>query len=195
MFFFGILADVTLPVCLAAFAGAGIANANPMRVGVSATRIAIAGFLIPYAFILEPALLLRGHRHRTFLALSTVILGMIGVSYGLAGYLIARGTVLDRLLLVAGGVMLIYPDLAVPPGTGLGVTGSQALGHPSSPARSRPSSEHQRAATAPATVTTPAPATLPTPTGPARISGHRKGARRRGRRGGLRWRNECNVLP
>ena len=120
VFFFGILADVTPPVCLAAFAGAGIANANPMRAGVSATRIAIAGFLIPYAFILEPALLLEGTATELFLALSTVILGMIGVSSGLAGYLIARGTAVDRILLVTGGVMLIYPDLAVS-GTGLGI--------------------------------------------------------------------------
>lgn len=120
VFFFGILADVTPPVCLAAFAGAGIANANPMRAGVSATRIAIAGFLIPYAFILEPALLLEGTATELLLALSTVILGMIGISSGLAGYLIARGTIVDRLLLVFGGGMLIYPDLTVS-GAGLGV--------------------------------------------------------------------------
>ncbi|WP_044494197.1 TRAP transporter permease [Nesterenkonia massiliensis] len=113
VFFFGILADVTPPVCLAAFAGAGIANANPMRAGVSALRMAIAGFLIPYAFILEPALLLQGEVGDMVLPLITVVLGMIAVSSGLAGYLIARGTVLDRLLLVIGGVMMILPDLVI----------------------------------------------------------------------------------
>lgn len=77
VFFFGILADVTPPVCLAAFAGAGIAGANPMRAGVSAMRMAIAGFLIPYAFILEPALLLEGTFTELILALGTVVLGMI----------------------------------------------------------------------------------------------------------------------
>ena len=122
VFFFGILADVTPPVCLAAFAGAGIAGANPMRTGVSATRIAVAGFLIPYAFILEPALLLEGTFGEMIIPLLTVILGMVGVASGLAGYLIARGTVLDRLLLVAGGVLLIYPDTLVS-GIGLGIAG------------------------------------------------------------------------
>ncbi|TLP75824.1 TRAP transporter permease [Nesterenkonia sphaerica] len=120
VFFFGILADVTPPVCLAAFAGAGIAGANPMRAGVSALRMAVAGFLIPYAFILEPALLLEGTFTELMLALGTVILGMIGVSSGLAGYLIARGRVLDRTLLVVGGIMLIYPDVIIS-GVGLGV--------------------------------------------------------------------------
>ncbi|TLQ00259.1 TRAP transporter permease [Nesterenkonia salmonea] len=120
VFFFGILADVTPPVCLAAFAGAGIAGANPMRAGVSAMRMAIAGFLIPYAFILEPALLLEGTFTELILALGTVVLGMIGVSSGLAGYLIARGTIMDRTLLVLGGIMLIYPDVVVS-GIGLGV--------------------------------------------------------------------------
>ncbi|NDK31291.1 TRAP transporter permease [Nesterenkonia haasae] len=120
VFFFGILADVTPPVCLAAFAGAGIAGANPMRAGVSAMRMAVAGFLIPYAFILEPALLLEGTFTELILALGTVVLGMIGVSSGLAGYLIAHGTVVDRVLLVVGGVMLIYPDVVVS-GAGLGV--------------------------------------------------------------------------
>ncbi|WP_120005712.1 TRAP transporter permease [Nesterenkonia muleiensis] len=120
VFFFGILADVTPPVCLAAFAGAGIAGANPMRAGVTATRIAIAGFLIPYAFILEPALLLQGTFAETLIPLLTVILGMICVASGLAGYLIARGTVTDRILLVVGGIMLIYPDVVIS-GIGLAV--------------------------------------------------------------------------
>lgn len=120
VFFFGILADVTPPVCLAAFAGAGIANANPMRAGVSASRMAVAGFLIPYAFILEPALLLQGTATELLTALGTLILGMIGVSSGLAGYLIAHGTVVDRLLLVIGGVLMIYPDLTIS-GVGFGI--------------------------------------------------------------------------
>lgn len=122
VFFFGILADVTPPVCLAAFAGAGIANANPMRTGFTATRIAIAGFLIPYAFILEPALLLEGTLTDIIIPLITVILGMVGVASGLAGYLIAKGTILDRMLLIVGGVLLIYPDTMISL-IGLGIAG------------------------------------------------------------------------
>ncbi|OSM44261.1 TRAP transporter permease [Nesterenkonia sp. PF2B19] len=113
VFFFGILADITPPVCLAAYAGAGIANANPMAAGVSALRIAIAGFLIPYVFILQPALLLEGSWQELVIALSTVIVGMVGVSSGLAGHLVVRGTLPERFLLVGGGLALIYPDLLV----------------------------------------------------------------------------------
>lgn len=113
VFFFGILADITPPVCLAAYAGAGIAAANPMRAGVTALRIAIAGFLIPYVFILEPALLLQGTVSEMLIALVTLILGMVGVSAGLAGYFFGSANVVERLLLVAGGIALVYPNLWV----------------------------------------------------------------------------------
>ncbi|MGO0603037.1 TRAP transporter permease [Brevibacterium linens] len=113
VFFFGILADITPPVCLAAYAGAGIARANPMRAGVTAVRIAIAGFLIPYVFILEPALLLQGTWQEFLLALVTVILGMIGVSSGLAGYFMGRANIVERVLLLAAGITLIYPNIWV----------------------------------------------------------------------------------
>ncbi|MGO2154102.1 MAG: TRAP transporter permease, partial [Brevibacterium aurantiacum] len=94
-------------------AGAGIAAANPMRAGVTALRIAIAGFLIPYVFILEPALLLQGTVSEMLIALVTLILGMVGVSAGLAGYFFGSANVVERLLLVAGGIALVYPNLWV----------------------------------------------------------------------------------
>ncbi|WP_350269672.1 TRAP transporter permease [Brevibacterium sp. CBA3109] len=111
VFFFGILADITPPVCLAAYAGAGIAGANPMRAGVTALRIAIAGFLIPYVFILEPALLLQGSWQDTVIALITLIVGMVGVAAGMAGYYFGSANVVERVLLVAGGIALVYPSL------------------------------------------------------------------------------------
>ncbi|AZT98494.1 TRAP transporter permease [Brevibacterium aurantiacum] len=111
VFFFGILADITPPVCLAAYAGAGIAGANPMRAGVTALRIAIAGFLIPYVFILEPAILLQGSWQDTVLALVTVIVGMCGVAAGMAGYFFGSANAIERLLLVVGGIALVYPSL------------------------------------------------------------------------------------
>lgn len=111
VFFFGILADITPPVCLAAYAGAGIAGANPMRTGVTAVRIAIAGFLIPYVFILEPALLLQGSWQALLLALVTLILGMVGVSSGLAGYFMGQANVIERVLLLAAGITLILPHI------------------------------------------------------------------------------------
>ena len=110
VFFFGILADVTPPVCLAAFAGAGIARSNPLKTGVTALRLAVAGFLIPYVFVLQPALLLQSNWHEIPIPLLTLIAGMIAVAAGLAGYGLIRATVLERILLIAGGVGLVYPD-------------------------------------------------------------------------------------
>lgn len=113
VFFFGILADVTPPVCLAAFAGAGIANANPMAAGVTALRLAVAAFLIPYAFILEPALLLQGTIPDLLKALSTLVIGLVALAAGLAGYFLTRTGIVDRLLLIGAGILLIYPDLMI----------------------------------------------------------------------------------
>jgi TRAP-type uncharacterized transport system fused permease subunit len=60
VFYFGIMADLTPPVALAAFAAASIAKASPMRIGWKATHIAIAGFVIPYMAVYDPALMLQG---------------------------------------------------------------------------------------------------------------------------------------
>lgn len=111
VFFFGILADITPPVCLAAYAGAGIAGANPMRTGTTAVRIAIAGFLIPFVFILQPALLLQGTWQDLVVALVTLILGMVGVAAGMAGYFFGSANVVERVLLIVGGIALVYPSL------------------------------------------------------------------------------------
>ena len=113
VFFFGILADITPPVCLAAFAGAGIAGANPMRTGVTAIRLAIAAFLIPYVFVLEPALLLEGPVSDLIPALTTLIIGMMAISASLAGYFLGRTNRLENVMLLAGGVLLVAPILAV----------------------------------------------------------------------------------
>src|SRR5699024_7767244 len=111
VFFFGILADITPPMCLAAYAGAGIAGANPMNDGVTAVRLATAGFLIPYAFIIQRALLLQGTWQDMVSARVTLCLGMVGVAAGMAGYYFGVTNVVERVLLVAGGIALVYPAL------------------------------------------------------------------------------------
>lgn len=114
VFFFGILADITPPVCLAAYAGAGLANANPMSAGVAALKIAMAGFLIPFVFILEPALLLDDVEVGSLVVtLATLLLGMIALASGFAGYLVATSTMAERVLLVGAGIALIYPNVIV----------------------------------------------------------------------------------
>ncbi len=114
VFYFGIVADITPPVCLAAYAGAGIAGANPMRTGVIAVKLAIAAFIIPYIFVTNPVLVLEDATFWTLApALATALLGMAAISGGIMAYFVGPSSVVERLVLVAGGLMLVYPDLTV----------------------------------------------------------------------------------
>src|SRR5690625_5091260 len=87
VFYFGIVADITPPVALAAFAATGISGGEPIRTGFNASKLAIAAFIIPYMFVLSPELLMidAGVLEITW-ALLTAILGMIGIGAGLIGY-------------------------------------------------------------------------------------------------------------
>ncbi len=114
VFYFGIVADITPPVCLAAYAGAGIAGANPMKTGVTAVKLAIAAFIIPYVFVTNPVLLLEGATVANLVpSIITALLGMAAISAGIMSYLIGPASVVERLLLVAGGIMLVYPNILI----------------------------------------------------------------------------------
>ena len=112
VFYFGIVADITPPVALAAYAGSAIAKSDPMRTGVNATKLAIAAFIIPYVFALEPSLLLmdRGVLEAA-LVIVTSSVGMFGVAMGLEGFFRGRMFALLRIASVAGGLLLIYPGI------------------------------------------------------------------------------------
>ncbi len=112
VFYFGIIADVTPPVALAAYAGAGISGGNALKTGVNASKLAIAAFIIPYMFVLSPELLLvYGVDSSLILALVTAIVGMVALSSSLIGYLAAPLLTWQRLILGAGGLMMIKPGL------------------------------------------------------------------------------------
>ncbi|SFP49256.1 TRAP transporter, 4TM/12TM fusion protein [Salibacterium halotolerans] len=115
VFYFGIVADITPPVCLAAYAGAGIARANPMKSGVTAVKLAIAAFIIPYMFLSQPMLLLQGDANvwNVSVAIITAMLGMAAVSASLIGYYIKSLNRVERIVLIAGGLLLIYPNIAI----------------------------------------------------------------------------------
>ncbi len=114
VFYFGIVADITPPVCLAAYAGAGIAGANPMRSGVIAVKLAIAAFIIPYIFVSNPVLVLVDASAATLIpAVITALLGMGAISAGIMAYLIGPTSIIERVLLIAGGVMLVYPNILI----------------------------------------------------------------------------------
>ncbi|MBX0357049.1 TRAP transporter permease [Halobacillus sp. Nhm2S1] len=125
VFYFGIVADITPPVCLAAYAGAGIAGANPMKAGVTAVKLAIAAFIIPYVFVTNPILLLQGDVTALNLSISviTALLGMAAISSALIGYFATKVTWVERIALIACGLMLVYPNLVISL-IGLGVFGA-----------------------------------------------------------------------
>ena len=110
VFYFGIIADITPPVALAAYAGAGISGGDPLKTGVNASKLAIAAFIIPYMFVLSPVLLMvSGTVTDLLLATITALLGMVALSSGLIGFLADKCLLPERLLLAVGGLLLIKP--------------------------------------------------------------------------------------
>ncbi|MBQ7821520.1 MAG: TRAP transporter fused permease subunit [Clostridia bacterium] len=112
VFYFGIVADLTPPVALAAYAGAAIAQANPMKTALTATKLAIGAFIVPYVFALNPAMLLiETTALDVVLICITSIIGIFAVSASLEGYMIKKMPWYQRLMSLAGGLLLIYPGL------------------------------------------------------------------------------------
>lgn len=111
-FYFGIVADVTPPVCLAAVAAAGVAKSEPMRTGVQAARLAIAAFLIPYIFVYSPQLLLIDVTPiQIVMIIVTSLIGIVCVASALTGYFKTNMSIMERLLFGLGGVLLVTTDL------------------------------------------------------------------------------------
>ena len=123
VFYFGIVADITPPVALAAYAGSAIAKGNPMKTGITATRLAIAAFIIPFIFAYSPEILFIGDNilwYDIVLIVITATIGMIGVAAGLSGHLIKDMNIIERVLTIAGGLCLIIPGI-VTDAIGLGL--------------------------------------------------------------------------
>lgn len=112
VFYFGIIADVTPPVALAAYAGAGISGGNALKTGVNASKLAIAAFIIPYIFVLSPVILMmEGTAVDLLLSTVTALIGMVALSSALIGYLADNCRTPERILLVVGGLLMIKPGL------------------------------------------------------------------------------------
>ena len=111
VFYFGIVADITPPVALAAYAGAAIAKSNPMKTGVTATKLAIAAFIVPYIFAFNPVMLFEnvdGWWHVAQISI-TAVMGLFGIAAALNGYLYRHIHWILRLVLVAGGLCMMIP--------------------------------------------------------------------------------------
>lgn len=110
--YFGILADLTPPVALAAYAAAGIARSEPNATGFMAVKLAFAGFLIPYIFCYNPALLMIGASNMEIIFIvCTAAIGIASLSFASVGYWIRDLYLWERLLLAAAAITLITPGL------------------------------------------------------------------------------------
>ncbi|MBQ2237723.1 MAG: TRAP transporter large permease subunit, partial [Clostridia bacterium] len=112
VFYFGIVADLTPPVALAAYAGAAIAQANPMKTAFTATKLAIGAFIVPYVFALNPAMLfIDTSVVEVILICITSFVGIFAVSAALEGFFLGHMAWYERIVSVAGGLLLIYPGI------------------------------------------------------------------------------------
>lgn len=119
-FYFGILADITPPVALAAFAASGIAKSGPIKTGFSSAKLAIGAFIIPYIFVMSPELLLIDSTFgESVFSILTALAGMLGLSVAIIGYWFHPLTWWERMISAAAGLTLIVPG-AVTDTLGLG---------------------------------------------------------------------------
>ena len=111
-FYFGIIADVTPPVALAALAGAAIAKAKPMRTAVNATKLAIGAFIIPYMFVFNSQMLMiDANALQLIYILITALIGMFGISVALEGYGFGfTSNIVERFLFAASGLLCVIPE-------------------------------------------------------------------------------------
>ena len=117
VFYFGIVADITPPVALAAYAGSAIAKAPPMKTALNATRLAIAAFIVPYIFANSPVMLFEFKEglSTAMIVLQVIqicvssLLGIFGVAAALNGYIFGKMNPLFRILMAVGGLGMMIP--------------------------------------------------------------------------------------
>ena len=110
VFYFGIVADITPPVALAAYAGSAIAKSNPMKTGINATKLAIAAFIVPYIFCMNPAMLLIDVTAWSMIQIIiTSLVGLFGVAAALEGFLLLPMNPVFRIATAIGGILMMIP--------------------------------------------------------------------------------------
>lgn len=112
VFYFGIVADITPPVALAAYAGSAIAKAPPMKTAINATRLAIAAFIVPYILAFNPAMVfINTNAFQVVQICVTSLLGIFGIAAALNGFLFGKLNLLFKILLIAGGLCMMDPGM------------------------------------------------------------------------------------
>ena len=116
MLYWGMVSFITPPVAIASFVAAGIAKARPMDVGLQSMRLGSIMYFVPFFFVLNPALILRGEPWEVFVVVGTAVLGIWLIASALAGYLLGLGRLeagivggIARLLLFASGMVMAMP--------------------------------------------------------------------------------------
>lgn len=107
IFYFGVISAITPPVCMAAFAAASISGAHPMRTGVTAFRVGIAVFIIPFVMVYNPELILKGTVLEIVITAATALLGAAALAASLEGFILRPMRWIERGLALAGGLSLI----------------------------------------------------------------------------------------
>ncbi len=111
IFYFGMMSLITPPVALAAYAAAAVAEADFWKTGLQAARLGIVGYIVPFMFVYDQALILQGSMGEILVAAVTAIVGAVAVAAAMQGYLLGRAYWWERLLMGAASLALIYPGL------------------------------------------------------------------------------------
>lgn len=112
VFYFAALSAITPPVALAAFAAAGLAGSEPMKTGMTAVRLGLAAFIVPFFFVYGETLLLVGTWHAILISVITAIVGILGVACAVEGWFIRQAYWYERIVLFGGALLMVLPGLA-----------------------------------------------------------------------------------
>lgn len=108
VFYYAVLADLTPPDAVTSFAAANIAGAEPMATGIEGFKIGLAGFLVPFAFVFQPALLLQGSFVQITVSVALTTIGVVSLAAGVIGYLLAPLNALQRVFLLCASCLLVF---------------------------------------------------------------------------------------
>jgi TRAP transporter 4TM/12TM fusion protein len=126
IFYFAVISMITPPVALASFAAASLSGADLWKTGITAFKIALPGFMIPYVFVYNNSLILQGSTLEILWVIGTTVVGVFGFAAGTSGYLYGRTNLVERIFLLIGAMLLIVPE-TVTDFVGMGILGAVFL--------------------------------------------------------------------
>jgi len=113
VFYGAMLSSITPPVAMAAYAAAGLADANPFEIAMTAVRFGIAAFIVPFFFVINPALIGIGEIGAIVTAAITATIGAGAIAIAIQGWLLQRASIFERIIFFAGGLLLMMPEIGI----------------------------------------------------------------------------------